>query len=246
MSQLLFEQVDFSYEKNEKTLKHITFSVAEGETIGLIGANGAGKSTLLKLLVGLLSQYEGTISVENLPVKKENYAEIRAKIGYVFQDSDSQLFMTTAYEDIAFAPRNYGFSEDEVQRRVEKALELTGTQHLRDKQIYKMSGGEKKLISIATILSMTPEVIIMDEPTTALDPRNRSNLIRLLNGLPQTKLVASHDLDFIAKTCRRTIMISDGEIICDAPTGQVLTNKELLELHGLELPLGLQGGNLFC
>lgn len=237
MSGIDVKQVSFAYEKNKNILTDISFSAKAGDSIGIIGANGVGKSTLLKLLVGLLLGFSGEIEVDGISVKKENLTEVRAKLGYVFQDSDSQLFMSTAYEDIAFAPRNYGFSEAEVKKRVEEAMRLTGTTYLRNKQIYKMSGGEKKLVSIATILSMMPEMILMDEPTTALDPRNRRNLIHLLNSFDQIKIIASHDLDFVLDTCKRTILMAEGRIICEGPTEEILRNKELLEAHGLELPL---------
>ena len=144
------ENLSFGYDNGTEILSNITLHGAETDSIGLIGANGIGKSTLLKLLVGLYLDFEGSIRVEEVPVEKNTLSLIRSKIGYVFQDSDSQLFMTTAYEDVAFAPRNYGLPEDEVQRRVADALRMTGIEHLRDKQIYKMSGGEKKLVSIAT------------------------------------------------------------------------------------------------
>lgn len=234
------ENVSFGYEKGKKILSHLSLHAAESDSIGLIGANGVGKSTFLKLLVGLNLDFEGSIRVEDIPVGKRTLPQIRSKIGYVFQDSDSQLFMNTAYEDIAFAPRNYGLPENEVQRRVEQALRLTGIEHLRDKQIYKMSGGEKKLVSIATILSMTPDIILMDEPSIALDPKNRRNLIHILNSFEHLKIIASHDLDLILDTCKRTILMADGKIICDGLTKEILTDKELLENNGLELPFCLQ------
>lgn len=234
------ENVSFAYEKEREILTQISIHAAEMDSIGLIGANGVGKSTLLKLLVGLHTDFEGSIRVEEIPVQKSTLSQIRSKIGYVFQDSDSQLFMNTAYEDIAFAPRNYGLPENEVERRVEQALRLTGIEHLKDKQIYKMSGGEKKLVSIAAILSMTPDIILMDEPSIALDPRNRRNLIHILNSFTHLKIIASHDLDLILDTCERTILMADGRIVCDGPTKNILTDKELLEAHGLELPFCLQ------
>lgn len=234
------ENVSFGYEKDKEILSRITLHAAETDSIGIVGANGVGKSTLLKLLVGLYLDFRGSIRVEEIPVKKSTLAQIRSKIGYVFQDSDNQLFMTTAYEDIAFAPRNYGLPESEVLRRVDRALHLTGIEHLKDKQIYKMSGGEKKLVSIATILSMMPDIILMDEPSIALDPRNRRNLINILNSFEHLKMIASHDLDLILDTCKRTILMADGRIICDGPTQDILTDKELLESNGLELPFCLQ------
>lgn len=234
------ENLSFGYEKESEILSQISLHAAQFDSIGLIGANGVGKSTFLKLLAGLYLDFEGTIRIGDLPVEKRTLSEIRSKIGYVFQDSDSQLFMSTAYEDIAFAPRNYGLPESEVQSRVAQALRLTGIEHLRDKHIYKMSGGEKKLVSIATILSMTPDIILMDEPSIALDPKNRRNLINILNTFEHLKIIASHDLDLILDTCERTILMSGGRIICDGVTKDILTDKELLEANGLELPLCLQ------
>lgn len=229
----------FQYEKQSPVLEDISFTAGEQESVGIIGANGAGKSTLLKLLVGLHLNFRGSIRVEEIPLEKSTLDKIREKIGYVFQDSDSQLFMTTVREDVAFAPRNYGLPPEEVERRVTQALEQVHACHLRDKAIYKLSGGEKKLVSIATILSMTPDIILMDEPTVALDPKNRRNLIRIVNEFEHLKIIASHDLDFILDTCRRTILIDGGRIVKDAPTEEILTDGALLEAHGLELPLSM-------
>ncbi|MBD5087883.1 MAG: ABC transporter ATP-binding protein [Clostridiales bacterium] len=232
------ENLTFSYGKS-LVLKDITLHAHEGETIGIIGQNGAGKSTLLKLIVGLYLDFTGEIKVEDILVKKKNLSEIRKMIGYVFQDSDSQLFMSTAYEDVAFAPRNYGLPEEEVEKRTLYALERVGALGLRDKQIYKMSGGEKKLVSIATILSMTPDIIIMDEPSAALDPKNRRNLIKLMNSFDKLKIITSHDLDFVMDTCNRVILIDNGSVIQDGKAEDILQNEKLLEAHGLELPLSL-------
>ena len=235
-----FEHVNYSYEKSVPILRDVTFSAHEHESIGLIGANGVGQSTLLKLLVGLNLGYEGTISVEGMKVEKQILPKIRERIGYVFQDSDSQLFMSTAYEDIAFGPRNYGLSEPEVQERVENALSMIHIEHLKNKQIYKMSGGEKKMVSIATILAMTPDIILMDEPSIALDPRNRRYLIQILNQFHHLKIIASHDLDMILDTCSRVILMAGGTIIRDGKAEEILSDKELLEANGLELPLCMQ------
>lgn len=237
---ITLEDVSFGYDKSNNILNHITFTAHEHDSIGLIGANGAGKSTLLKVLVGLNLNFTGSVRVEETAVTKETLPWVRERIGYVFQDSDSQLFMSTAYDDIAFAPRNYGFPPDEVEKRVNHALELVHIQHLRDKPIYKMSGGEKKLVSIATILSMTPDIILMDEPSIALDPKNRRNLIHILNQFDHLKIIASHDLDMILDTCSRTVLLDHGQIIADGPTLEILQDQALLEAHGLELPLCLQ------
>jgi cobalt/nickel transport system ATP-binding protein len=234
--------LSFSYHKNANSvdmriLKDIDFSVEHGESIGLIGANGVGKSTLLKLLVGIQLGYAGTLSIQDVVLKKENLVSIREKIGYVFQDSDSQLFMTTVYEDVSFAPRNYGLSKAEVEKRSMEALEKVHIQDLKDQPIYRLSGGQKKMVSIGTILSMRPDIILLDEPSAALDPGNRRNLIHILNELQVTKVIASHDLDFIYDTCERTILLQNGNIVADGNTKEILTNKELLEQNGLELPL---------
>ncbi len=231
------EHMSFGYEKDHRILNDITLHAREHDSIGLVGANGAGKSTLLKLLVGLNLGFEGSIRVEEVPIEKKTLPLIRERIGYVFQDSDSQLFMSTAFEDIAFAPRNYGLGEEEVEKRVTEALKRVGIEYLRNRPIYKMSGGEKKLVSIATILSMTPDIILMDEPSVALDPKNRRNLIHILNSFDHLKIIASHDLDMILDTCNRTVLISDGEIVADGPTKEILTDQKLLEANGLELPL---------
>lgn len=233
------QNLSFAYEEQQPILQNITLHASEHEAIGIIGANGVGKSTLLKLLVGLYLNFSGHIRIEEIPVEAKTLPLIREKIGYVFQDSDSQLFMTTAYEDIAFAPRNYGLPEAEVERRVTQALKLVGIQHLRDKQIFKMSGGEKKLVSLATILSLTPDIILLDEPSVALDPRNRRQLIKLLNSFEHLKIIATHDLDLVLDTCQRTIILADGRIVAVGPTQELLTNRKLLEDNGLELPLSL-------
>ena len=235
------ENLNFAYEKDHPVLSDITLHFAETESIGIVGANGVGKSTLLKLLVGLELGFEGSIRVEEIPVEKETLPKIREKIGYVFQDADSQLFMTTVAEDVAFAPRNYGLPEEEVQRRVADALEQTGITDLKDKAVYKLSGGEKKSASIATILSMTPDILLMDEPSAALDPKNRRNLIGIIDRFDHLKILTSHDLDFIWDTCSRVILMNGGRVIADGPAKEILSDKELLEANGLELPLSLQG-----
>ena len=221
-----------------KVLENINFQLKKGESVGLVGANGVGKSTLLRILVGLNTGFQGDVMVNNIPLEKKNLKTIRKNVGYVFQDADSQLFMSTVFDDVAFAPRNYGMSEAEVNEKTMEALKVVHIEQLKDKQIYKLSGGEKKLASIATILSTEPDVILMDEPSVALDPKNRRNLINILNRLNQAKIIASHDLNMIMDTCERTILLSDGKIIKDGNTKEILLDKELMEESGLELPLG--------
>ncbi len=234
------ENLNFSYEKGRPVLKNINLHFSEHESVGIIGANGAGKSTLLKLLVGLELPENGSIRIEEIPLEKKTLSKIREKTGYIFQDSDSQLFMTEVEEEIAFAPRNYGLPEEEVKKRVDLALEKVHIPHLRNQAVYRLSGGEKKLVSIATILSMTPDIILMDEPSASLDPQNRRNLIKLINEFEHLKLISSHDLDFIWDTCERTIVINKGEVIFDGRTDDIMKNRELLEANSLELPLSMQ------
>ena len=230
--------LSFGYDSNRKVLENINFQLKKGESVGLVGANGVGKSTLLRILVGLNTGFQGDVMVNNIPLEKKNLKTIRKNVGYVFQDADSQLFMSTVFDDVAFAPRNYGMSEAEVNEKTMEALKVVHIEQLKDKQIYKLSGGEKKLASIATILSTEPDVILMDEPSVALDPKNRRNLINILNRLNQAKIIASHDLNMIMDTCERTILLSDGKIIKDGNTKEILLDKELMEESGLELPLG--------
>lgn len=230
--------LSFGYDSKRKVLENINFQLKKGESVGLVGANGVGKSTLLRILVGLNTGFQGDVMVNNIPIEKKNLKTIRKNVGYVFQDADSQLFMSTVFDDVAFAPRNYGMSEAEVNEKTMEALKVVHIEQLKDKQIYKLSGGEKKLASIATILSTEPDVILMDEPSVALDPKNRRNLINILNRLNQAKIIASHDLNMIMDTCERTILLSDGKIIKDGNTKEILLDKELMEESGLELPLG--------
>ena len=238
---LRIKNLSYSYEKGAEVLKDVNLTAQDGESIGVIGANGIGKSTLMKLLVGLYLDYQGELEVAGHPVEKKNLNHIREHIGYVFQDSDSQLFLSTVEEDVAFGPQNYGLSEEEVERRVNEALEKVHITELRKKSNYKLSGGEKKLAAIATILSMEPDIIIMDEPSIALDPRNRRNLIGILNEIKALKIITSHDLDFVLDTCERVVLLDEGTIIADGPAKEILRDKELLENHNLELPLSIAG-----
>ncbi len=233
-----FQHVNFAYEKDRPVLRDLSFRIEKGESVGLIGANGAGKSTLMKLLLGLLSG-EGTILVDGVRVEKKTLPEIRRKLGFVLQNSDNQMFMPTVYEDMIFAPLNYGLSREEAERRVDAALERLGMQELKHRHNHRISGGEKRMAAIATILAMEPEAILMDEPSSALDPCNRRLVINTIRELPQTRLIASHDLDMILDTCGRVILLSGGRIAADGPAEELLRDRELLEKHRMELPLCL-------
>ena len=242
MNALEIKNLSFAYENERdkpafQVLSNISIHVAEGENVGLVGANGVGKSTLMKIIGGLLPLQDGNVNVAGLPLNKNNLRRIRQQMGYVFQDSESQLFMTTIYGDVAFAPRNYGYSREETERMVMDALRQVGLEDSRDKQVYKLSGGEKKLASIATVLAMGSELMLLDEPTVGLDPRNRRRLIQVLSSLPCAKLIASHDLDFIYDTCSRVVLLADKGVVAVGTTEEVLRNQSLLEHNGLELPL---------
>lgn len=237
ISGLTYAYDDMHGKPDRQVLQNLSFNVAQGESVGLIGANGVGKSTLLKLLCGLLPLQQGKVTVDGLPLCKANLKAIRRHMGYVFQDSESQLFMPTIYEDVAFGPRNYGYTPEQVDQVVMSALRQVHLEDRIQKPIYQLSGGEKKLASIATVLAMQSPLMLLDEPTVALDPRHRRQLIHLLNSLDCAKLIASHDLDFIYDTCHRVILLGEGSIVCEGSVEQILQDKPLLEQHGLELPL---------
>ena len=230
------EHVSFAYEKSAPVLRDLSFEIAPGEVVGLIGANGAGKSTLMKVLLGLL-RAEGRVRVGGTEVQPKTLAEIRRKLGYVLQNSDNQMFMPTVYEDMLFAPLNYGVPRAEAEARVDAVLARLNLTDLKHRHNHKISGGEKRMAAIATILAMEPEAILMDEPTSALDPYNRRLVINLIRELPQTLIIASHDLDMILDTCARTILLSGGRIVADGPTETILRDRALLEANRMELPL---------
>lgn len=235
-----FKNVSFSYEAGTPVLSDLSFTIADGESVGLIGANGAGKSTIMKAMLGLLP-VQGEVIIDGIPVTKKTLPQIRQKLGFVLQNSDNQMFMPTVYEDMRFAPKNYGLDEAEIETRIDEVLERLHLTELKYRYNHKISGGEKRMAAIATILVMNPEALIMDEPTTALDPINRRTVIRAINELPQTKLIASHDLDMILDTCDRVILLSRGAIVADGKTQDILRDKALLEANRMELPFCLAG-----
>ena len=235
-----FQHVNFSYEKGRPVLQDLSFRIEKGESVGLIGANGAGKSTVMKLLLGLL-QGEGKILVDGTEVTRASLSEVRRKLGFVLQNSDNQMFMPTVYEDMIFAPLNYGLSREEAERRVDAVLEQLGIRDLKHRHNHKISGGEKRMAAIATILAMEPAAVLMDEPSSALDPYNRRLVINTIRRLPQTKLITSHDLDMILDTCDRVILLAGGKIAADGPAEAILRDKALLEANRMELPFCLAG-----
>lgn len=233
--------ISYGYGKNDMVIENMTFSIEKSdETVGLIGANGAGKSTLLMLLIGVYLNTGGTININGINISENTVKDVQKIVGYVFQNADSQLFMPTIYDDVAFSAINFGYDKDEVDKRVTEALKKVNILELKDRPCYKLSGGEKKLASIATILSVEPKIILMDEPTNQLDPKSRRNLINILKNFDEMKIIASHDLDMIYEIADRVILLKDGKIVADGLAKEILTNKELLESCNLELPLSLQ------
>lgn len=230
----------FSYPDGHEAIKDLSFDIRHGESVGIIGANGAGKSTLLMILMGLLFPVCGEIMIDGVLITKSTLPKIRQSLGMVFQNPDDQLFLSTVYEDVAFGPRNYKLDEEEVCNRVCDALEMVGISHLKERASFKLSDGEKRLAAIASVLSMQPEALIMDEPTSTLDPKARRRIIQLLNSLHHTKIITSHDLDMILDTCERVIVIKEGRIAADGKTKDILSDETLLDHCGLEMPLSFQ------
>ena len=232
------QNVSVSYEKDKPVIKDLSFHINKGESVGLIGANGAGKSTLMKALLGLLPA-TGRILVDGMAVEKANLPAIRRRLGYVLQDSDDQMFMPTVLDDMVFGPMNYGLSRAEAEEKAAAVLARLSLSDLGGRQNHRLSGGEKRMAAIATVLAMEPDVLLMDEPTSNLDPFNRRIVINTICSLPQTRIITSHDLDMILDCCTRVILLSDGRIAADGPAGVILRDKALLEAHRMELPLSL-------
>jgi cobalt/nickel transport system ATP-binding protein len=232
--------LNYTYPDGNKVLKNIDFKIGHGEAVGIVGANGAGKSTLLMLLTGILPPSAGQVRIGDTPMGKKTMSMLRQRIGMIFQDPDDQLFMATVYDDVAFGPRNYGLDENEVGKRVLEALEITGISHLKDRAPFKLSGGEKREAAIASVLSMQPDILIMDEPTASLDPRSRRRLIELLKSFEHTRIITSHDMDMIYELCERVIVLKDGEIAADGLSRKLLSDSELMEACGLEVPLSIR------
>lgn len=226
----------FSYPDGTPALSGVTFEITHGESVALVGANGAGKSTLLMHLNGFLWPTSGAVEIGDIPVTKGTLQGIRKTVGMVFQDPDDQLFMPTVYEDVAFGPMNLGLPAEEIDARVMNALERVGIEHLRDRPPYRLSGGEKRSAAIATVLAMWPNVLVMDEPSSNLDPRARRRLIDLLGTFEHTKIIATHDLDLALELCGRTIVMSEGAVLADGPTREIFADGALLEASGLEQP----------
>jgi cobalt/nickel transport system ATP-binding protein len=233
--------VEYAYPDKTEALRGVSLRITHGESVAIVGTNGAGKSTLLSLLAGVTLPTQGAVRIGDFPVNRQTIAQIRRCVGMVFQNPDDQLFMPTVYDDVAFGPLNLGFPPNEVKTRVANALATVGAADLAERPPYKLSGGQKRAVAIATVLSMTPDILVMDEPSAGLDPRARRKLIELLSSFSHTKIVATHDLDLALDVCARTVLLSAGKIVADGLTQDIFSDSELLAKHGLELPLRMQG-----
>ena len=229
------DNLSFAYPDGHPALHQVSLHIQPSEKVALVGPNGAGKSTLILHLNGILTG-KGDICVAGLPVIKENLAKVRARVGMVFQNPDDQLFSPTVYEDVAYGPLYQGLPAGEVLTRVNEALAVVNMREYAQRVSHHLSMGEKKRIAIATVLSMRPEVLVLDEPTAGLDPRARRSLINLLDELPLTMLVSTHDMLMVRDLFPRTVIMDEGCIVADGPTGKLLQDEALLNAHGLEQP----------
>ena len=229
------QDLHYSYHDGHTALRGVSFEMFAGEKVALVGPNGAGKSTLMLHLNGILTG-QGDVTVGDKRIMRDNLPAIRSMVGLVFQNPDDQLFSPTVFEDVAFGPLHMGLSKEEVVARVESALTDVRMSNYRDRLSHHLSVGEKKRIAIATVLSMNPQILVLDEPSAGLDPRARRTLINLLRELPITMLVSTHDMKLVEELFPRTIVMDEGMIVADGKTKEILADEKLLEAHGLEKP----------
>ena len=237
---LRFDDVHYRYPNGYEALCGVSFCITPGEKVALVGANGAGKSTLLLHTNGLLIPSQGEVVMGGIKLTRRTLPLVRQSVGLVFQDSDNQLFMPTVEEDVAFGPSNMRLEPEEIRRRVTEALDAVGALHLRGASPFRLSGGQKKRVAIATVLSMEPSVLVMDEPTSNLDPRARRQIIDLIRRFGHTTLIATHDMEMVLDLCDRTIVMKQGRIVADGSTRHVFGDLALLEECGLEQPCELR------
>ena len=231
----------YQYDKTRKALDNVSMDFDKGEVIGIIGSNGSGKSTLFNNLMGILKSTEGEILYKGEQIKydKKSLYNLRKEVWIVFQDPEKQIFYSMVYDDIAFGLRSSKEDEENIKIKIDNILEKFQIERLRNKQIYKLSGGEKKVVAIAGIIVMSPEIILMDEVTSSLDPKSRRTVINLIKDLKETIVIASHDLDMVLEVCDRVLVFNNGEIIQEGPAYPILSNKKIMEESDLELPLSL-------
>jgi cobalt/nickel transport system ATP-binding protein len=227
----------FAYPDGTEVLRGVGFTIGHGESVAVIGPNGAGKTTLLLHLNGILKG-TGTLRIFGLPVEDRNLREIRRRVGVVFQDPEDQLFLTSVAQDVAFGPANMGLEKEEVASRVTEALAAVGMQGYEDRPAHHLSFGQKKRVATATVLAMRPDVLVLDEPSSNLDPKSRRQLIRILQEQKVTKIIVTHDLPVAYEMCERALILAEGEIVADGPVEDILLDGELLAAYDLELPYG--------
>lgn len=232
---LMISDLHYHYPDGHVALQGVSLNLCEGDKVALVGPNGAGKSTLMLHLNGILTG-EGEVNVGGLRIEPDNLPVIRAMVGLVFQSPDDQLFSPTVFEDVAFGPLNMGLPEEEVRERVDQALAMVNMSAYRDRLSHHLSVGEKKRIAIATVMSMRPQILVLDEPSAGLDPRARRSLINLLRDLPITMLVSSHDLLMVQELFPRMVIMDEGKIVADGLVAELMADEALLEAHGLEKP----------
>ena len=237
---LRFDDVHYRYPNGYEALCGVSFRITHGEKVALVGANGAGKSTLLLHTNGLLMPSQGGVVLGGIALTRRTLPLVRQSVGLVFQDSDNQLFMPTVEEDVAFGPSNMRLEPEEIRRRVTEALDAVGALDLRGESPFRLSGGQKKRVAIATVLAMEPTVLVMDEPTSNLDPRARRQIIDLIRRFSHTTLIATHDMEMVLDLCDRTIVMKEGRIVADGSTRHVFGDLALLEECGLEQPCELR------
>jgi cobalt/nickel transport system ATP-binding protein len=226
------------YPDGHQALYGVDLHVHRGERVALLGPNGAGKTTLVLHLNGILGASAGTVSISGLPVTKANLQEVRRRVGVVFQDPDDQLFMPTVRDDVAFGPRNLGVRGEQLDRRVTEALEKVGMAEHVDRPPHHLSFGQRRRVAVATVLAMEPEILVLDEPSSNLDPASRRELAEILVALDVTVLMVTHDLPYALELCPRSVVLSDGVVVADGATREVLTDERLMSRHRLELPFG--------
>jgi len=231
------QNISYQYPDGTEALYDVSVLLRHEQRVALLGPNGAGKSTLIAHLNGIISAQTGTVLVEDVPLTPQTLATVRQRIGIVFQDPDNMLFMTTIADDIAFGPRNLGLSEEQVRERVATAMTATGLEGLESKPGMHLSFGQKKRAAIAAVLAMEPAVLVLDEPTSNLDPRGRTEMLDFLCGLNVTLLMATHDLDAAWELCDRAIVIDEGHLVADGEAHAIMSDAELMRAHGLEVPL---------
>ncbi|HVR32211.1 MAG TPA: ABC transporter ATP-binding protein [Acidimicrobiia bacterium] len=244
MTALEVRDLRFSYPDGTVVLRGVDLQIAAGERVALLGPNGAGKTTFVLHLIGILRAASGSVSVDGVELNDETVRELRARVGFVFQDPDDQLFMPTVRQDVGFGPANFGLRGDELGVRVKEALAMVGMDHAADKAPHHLSGGERRRVAIATVLAMRPSILILDEPSTNLDPAGRRELAEILAALDVTLLMVTHDLPYAFETCERSVVMSGGVIAIDGPTVDVLSDSAAMTRHRLELPAGFHPHHL--